>query len=63
MAVLEMESLFSMPMPSLLETPSRIQSTDQNKLTEITCEMTNVTEHFANDFEEFKASTQKGLIK
>ena len=39
MAVVEMESLFSTPMPSFLETWPRIQSADQKKLTEITYEM------------------------
>ena len=37
--VVEMESLFSTPMPSFLETPSRIQSADQKELTEIAYEM------------------------
>ena len=41
-------------MPSFLETPLRIQSPDQNELTEIAYEMIIVTEHF--DFQEFKAS-------
>ena len=49
MAVVEMESLFSTPMPSFLETPSRIQSADQNELTEIAYEMINVMEHFVTD--------------
>ena len=57
MAVVEMESLFSTPMPSFLETPSRIQSADQNELAEIPYEMINVMEHFVTDFQEFKAST------
>ena len=47
MAVVEMESLFSTPVPSFLETPSRIQSADQNERTKIAYEMINVTEHFA----------------
>ena len=38
-------------MPSFLETPSRIQSADQNKLIEIAYEMINVKEHFATDFQ------------
>ena len=56
MAVVEMESLFSTPMPSFLETPSIIQSVDQKELTEIAYEMINVMEHFVTDFQEFKAS-------
>ena len=43
-------------MPSFLETPPRIQSADQNELTEIAYEMINVMEHFVTDFQEFKAS-------
>ena len=35
MEVVQMESLFSTPMPSFLETPPRIKSADQNKLAEI----------------------------
>ena len=50
-------------MPSFLETPSRIQSVDQKELTEIAYKMIIVTEHFANDFQEFKSRTAKGLIK
>ena len=57
MAVVEMESLFSTPMPSFLETPSRVQSADQNEFTGITYEMINVTEHYVIDFQEFKVST------
>ena len=57
MPVVEMESLFSTTMPSFLETPSRIQSADQNELTEIVSEMINVMEDFVTDFQEFKAST------
>ena len=49
--------MFSTPMPSFLETPLRIQSADQNELTEIAYEMINVMEHFVTDFQEFKAST------
>ena len=44
-------------MPSYLETPSRIQSADQNELTEIAYEIINVMEHFATDFQKFKSST------
>ena len=47
MAVVEMESMFSTPMPSFLETPPRIQSVDLNK---IAYEMINVMEHFVTDF-------------
>ena len=63
MAVVEMESLFSTPMSSFLETPSRIQSTDQSELTEIAYEMINVMEHFVTDFQEFKASTAERIDK
>ena len=63
MAVFEMESLFSTPMPSFLETPSRIQSTDQNELTEIAYERINVMEHFVTDFQEFKARTAERIDK
>ena len=59
MAVADMDSLFSTPMSSFLETPSKIQSTDQNKRTEIAYEMINVMEHFVTDFQEFKASSCK----
>ena len=52
MALVEMESLFFTPMPSLLETPSRIQSANQNEFTEIVYEMVNVTEHFETAFQE-----------
>ena len=62
-AVVEMESWFSTPMPSFLETPSRIQSTDQNKLSEIAYEMINVTEHFVTDFQEFKTRTAERIDK
>ena len=48
-------------MPSYLETPSRIQSADQNELTEIAYEMINVTEHFATDFQKFKISTAERI--
>ena len=63
MAVVEMESLFSMSLQSFLETPSRIQSVDQNKVTEITYEMINVLEHIATDFQGFKASTTERVDK
>ena len=63
MAVVEMESLFSTPMPSFLETPSRIQSVDQKELTEIAYEMINVMEHFVTDFQEFKASNAEKIDK
>ena len=43
-------------MPSFLEILPRIQSADQNELTEIAYEMINVMEHFVTDFQEFKAS-------
>ena len=46
MAVVEKESLFSTPMPSFFETPSRIQSADLNKLIEIAYEMISVMEYF-----------------
>ena len=49
--------MFSTPMPSFFETPLRIQSADQNELTEIAYEMINVMEHLVTDFQEFKAST------
>ena len=63
MPVVEMESLFPTPLPSFLETPSRIQSGDQNELTEIASKMINVMEHFVNDFEEFKTSTAEKTDK
>ena len=63
MGAVEMESLFSTPIPSFLETPSKIQSADQNELNEIAYEMINITEHFATDFQEFKASTAEKMIK
>ena len=62
-AVVEMESLFSTPMPSFLEAPSRIQSTDQNELSEIAYEMINVMEHFVTDFQEFKTRTAERTDK
>ena len=61
MVVVEIESLFSTPMPSFLEISSRIQSADQNELTEIAYEMINVTVHFATNFQQFKASTVKRI--
>ena len=63
MAVVKMESLFSMPMPSFLETPLRIQSADQNELVQIAYKVINVMEHFASDFKEFKVSTTKRIDK
>ena len=54
-AAVEMESLFSTLMPSFLETLSRIQSADQNELTEIAYKIINVMEHFITDFQQFKA--------
>ena len=63
MSAVETESLFSTPMPSFLEKPSRIQSADQNELTEIACKMINVMEHFVTDFQEFKASTAERIDK
>ena len=55
--------MFSTPMPSFLGTPLRIQSADQNELTEIAYEMINVMEHFVTDFQEFKASTGERIDK
>ena len=63
MAAVEMKSLFSTPIPSFLETPFKIQSADQNELNEIAYEMINITEHFATDFQEFKASTAEKIDK
>ena len=62
MAVVEMESLFSMPMPSFLDIPSRIQSNDQNKRTEIAHEII-VMEHFVTNFQEFKGSIAERIDK
>ena len=45
----------------ILRAPLRIQSADQNELTEIAYEMINVMEHFAIDFQEFKASTEERI--
>ena len=55
--------MFSTSTPSFLETLSRIHSSDQNGLTQIAYEMTNVTEHFATDFLQFKANTAKRIDK
>ena len=63
MAVVEIESLLSTPLPSFLETPSRIQSADRNELTEIAYEIINVMEHFVTDFQEFKTSTAERIDK
>ena len=63
MAVVEIESLLSTPLPSFLETPSRIQSADRNELTEIAYEIINVMEHFVTDFQEFKTSTAERINK
>ena len=53
-----MESLFSTPMPSFVETPPRIQSAGQNELTEMA-----FTKHFVTDFQEFKPSTAERIDK
>ena len=63
MAVAEIEILFSTPMPSFLETPSRIQSTDQNELTEIAYELIDVMDDSVTDFQEFKTSTAGRIDK
>ena len=63
MAVVEMKSLFSTPMPSFLETPPRIQSVDQNELTEWAYEMINSMEPFVTDFQEFTSSTEESIVK
>ena len=60
MAAIEMEPLFSTPMPSFLETPLRTQWPDQNELTEITYEMI-VTDHIATNLQELKANTAKKI--
>ena len=62
MTVVEMESLFSTLIPSFLEIRSRIQSANQNELTEIAYEII-VTEHFANNFREFKTSTVEWIVE
>ena len=59
MTVFEMDSLFSAPMLSFL----RIQSADQNELTEIAYKMINVTEHFTTDFQELKANIAERIDK
>ena len=51
------------PVVSFLSTQSRIQSTSQSELTEIAYKMINVMEHFATDFQEFKASTAERIDK
>ena len=58
-----MAAVFSTPMPSFSETPSRIQSADRNELTEIACEMINVMDDFVTDFQEFNASTTERIDK
>ena len=63
MAEVGVESVFSTPMPSFLETPSRIQSANQNKLTKIAYEMINVMDHFVTNFQEFKANTTERIDK
>ena len=63
MAIVELESLFSTPMLSFLETPSRLQSANQNEIAEIAYEMINVAGHFETDFQEFKASTAERINK
>ena len=63
MAVVEMKSLFSTQMLSMLETPSRNQSTHQDEVTEINYDMINVMEHFVTDFQEFKATITERINK
>ena len=63
MAVVEMESLFSTPVPSFLVTPPRIQSADQNELTKIASEIINVMEDFVTDFQEFKTRAAERIDK
>ena len=60
MAVVEMESVFSTPMPSFLETPPRIQSANQNQLTKIVYKMINIMEHFVTDFQQFNPISTLG---
>ena len=62
MAVVEMESVFSIPMPSFLETPPRIQSADQNQLTQIVYKIINIMEHFVTDFQEFNPISTLGAL-
>ena len=47
----------------VLEKPSRISSIHQNEHTKIAYEMISVTENFATDFQEFKASTAERIDK
>ena len=63
MAVVEMKSLFSTQMLSMLETPSRNQSTHQDEVTEINYDMINVMEHFVTDFQEFKVTIAERINK
>ena len=58
-----MTAVFSTPMPSFSETPSRTQSADLNELTEIACEVINVMDDFVTDFQEFNASTAERIDK
>ena len=60
MVVVKMELLFPTSIPSFLKS-SRIQSAEQNGLTEITYKMINVANHFATVFQEFKANTAEGI--
>ena len=55
-----MESVFSTPMPSFLETPPRIQSANQNQLTKIVYKMINIMEHFVTDFQQFNPISTLG---
>ena len=63
MTAVKMEWLFYTPMPSVMDIRLRIQSAGQNKITEIAYEMINVTEHFANNFQEFKTSIVEWIDK
>ena len=63
MTAVKMEWLFYTSMPSVMEIRLRILSAGQNNLTEITYEMINVTEHFANNFQEFKTSIVESIDK
>ena len=58
-----MTAVFSTPMPSFSETPSRTQSADLNELTEIAGEVINVMDDFVTDFQEFNASTAERIDK
>ena len=60
MAVVEMESVFSTPMPSFLETPPRNHSSNQNQLTKIVYKMINIMEHFVTDFQDFNPISTLG---